>query len=628
MKKLLLLFICAIFSIPCMTVNAQVKGKKSPAKRPAVSRAQLAITHDTLPDPVTLSDSIIFEATKHMGKPYRSGNKGPNAFDCSGFTSYVFKQLGFNLGTNSRDQYQQGIKVSKDHIHKGDLVFFTGRDAHAGVGHVGIVYDVAPDNKSFRFIHSSSSKGVSIARYPDGGYYSKRFRGAKRMVDVVSPAPLPIDNTFYNIAPPPSAINLEGADSEGTLETPEADKTHIVKKGENIYSIAKKYHCTAGQLQKWNNLRKGVQLRIGQKLTIKSSEIKTPEKIKEALVKAEEERLSNVSNEFITVKEGENIYSISQKYHCTVKEIDTWNNLKGNDLKAGQELVIRPTSSTVVKDTIENGEVIHTVAKGENIYQIARKYNCQPLEIKHWNNLSNNTLQPGKRLIIKRADKKGVHTVREGETVESLAIKYGVTVEELVEWNHLTHKEIRAGRIIKISSDATSIYNSDDTVKVIPTIPNPNGPAATEQVAENENSETGTAPAPEQNDGDVIYVVKGGDTFRKIAAKYGVTTGEIMEWNHLKNYTLRPNTKLIVKKGNKKTTPKKDISTEKKPSTTTTATEKEQPNMAVDGVYTVKNGDNLYNISRRHHCTVKQLMEWNNLKNDKLRLNQKLIIKQ
>lgn len=609
-----------------MAVKTQ--GKKSPAKKPAVSRAQLMITHDTLPPPTTLSDSIIFEATKHMGKPYRSGNKGPNAFDCSGFTSYVYKQLGFNLGSNSRDQYQQGIKVSKDHIHKGDLVFFTGRDAHAGVGHVGIVFDVAPDNKSFRFIHSSSSKGVSIARYPDGGYYSKRFRGAKRMVDVVSPAPLPIDNTFFNIAPPPSAISLDGADSEGTLETPESDKTHIVKKGENIYSIAKKYHCSSAQLQKWNNLKKGVQLRIGQKLTIKPSEIQTPEKVKEALVKAEEERLSNVSNEFITVKEGENIYSISQKYHCTVREIATWNNLKGNDLKTGQELVIRPTSANVVKDTIENGEVVHTVAKGENIYQIARRYNCQPLEIKHWNNLNSNTLQPGNRLIIKRADKKGVHTVREGETVESLAIKYGVTAEELIEWNHLTHKDIRAGRIIKVSANATGIYNTEDTVKVIPTIANPNAPTEKEQVAENDGQEMETAPTVETNDGDVIYIVKGGDTFRKIANKYGVTTGQIMEWNHLKNYTLRPNTKLIVKKGSKNNAPKKEMATEKKTNTTTTPAGEKPKDLAVDGVYTVKSGDNLYNISRRHHCTVKQLMEWNNLQNDKLRLNQKLIIKQ
>ena len=632
MKKLLLFLICIAFSLPCMA--AKKKGKKSNTRRPQTAqlRARLAITHDTLPEPVTLADSIIFEATRHMGKPYRSGSKGPNTFDCSGFTSYVFKQLGFNLGNNSRDQYQQGIKVSKEHIHKGDLVFFTGRDAHAGVGHVGIVYDVAPDNKSFRFIHSSSSKGVSIARYPDGGYYSKRFRGAKRMVDVVSPSPLPIDNTFYNITPPPSAISIEDEEEEETTENTvvEVDERHTVKKGENVYSIAKKYHVAPAQIQKWNNLKKGAQLKIGQKLVVKPAVAKTDEQAQEALEKAKAERYGNANNVTITVKEGENLCTISQKYHCTVREIDTWNNLKGNPVTVGQELVIRPIDHTMPKDTIENGEVVHTVAKGENIYQITRRYGCNLQELKSWNNLTSNILQPGTKLVIKRADKKGVHTVRDGETLETLAVKYGVTVEDLKEWNHLTHKDIRAGRIIKVRSDATGIYYTEDTVKVIPTIADPREPAGTEQLAEN-TTEEGEAEA--QVEEDIVYTIKKGDTFSKIASKYGVSTKQLMVWNHMKTTNIRADAKLVIKKSGKKVLPKKEVVAEKKIQNTTNTAKhevekKEAPNMAVNGVYTVKNGDNLYNISRRHHCTVKQLMEWNNLKNDKLRLNQKLIIKQ
>ncbi len=628
MKKLFLFLICIAFVLPCMA--AKKKGKKSSARRPhTVNRAQLAITHDTLPEPITLADSIIFEATRHMGKPYRSGSKGPNTFDCSGFTSYVFKQLGFNLGNNSRDQYQQGIKVSKEHIHKGDLVFFTGRDAHAGVGHVGIVYDVAADKKSFRFIHSSSSKGVSIARYPDGGYYSKRYRGAKRMVDVVSPSPLPIDNTFYNVTPPPSVISLEAEEENTEERTAQVDERHVVKKGENVYSIAKKHHVSAAQIQKWNNLKKGAQLKIGQKLIVKpdlQKEAISNERAQESLAKAEAERLANSRNITITVKEGENIYLISQKYHCTVRELDYWNNLKGDTVKVGQELVIRPTDISAKKDTIENGEVIHTVAKGENIYQIARRYNCQTQEIRVWNNLPSNILQPGSRLVIKRADKKGVHTVREGETLDILAIKYGVTTEELKEWNHLTHKDIRAGRIIKVSADATSIYNTEDTVKVMPTIADPRKPA--EPIAE----KAGEAEADNSQESDIVYVIKKGDTFSKISQKYGVSTKQLMEWNNMKTSNIRAGAKLIIQKGSKKTQVKKEaepiLSNNNAKPTKKETTKPETRNMAVDGIYTVKSGDNLYNISRRHHCTVKQLMEWNNLKNDKLRLNQKLIIKQ
>ncbi|MDE6343091.1 MAG: C40 family peptidase, partial [Muribaculaceae bacterium] len=57
-----------------------------------------------------LSD-LISEAGTHLGKRYSRGSKGPKAFDCSGFSSYVYRQFGFSLGASSRDQWTQGEKV-------------------------------------------------------------------------------------------------------------------------------------------------------------------------------------------------------------------------------------------------------------------------------------------------------------------------------------------------------------------------------------------------------------------------------------------------------------------------------------------------------------------------------------
>lgn len=127
-----------------------------------------------------LSD-LLTEAKKHIGKRYRSGSKGPNAFDCSGFAGYVYRQFGYSLGASSRDQYTQGEKVDPKDLRKGDLVFFTGRNSKSSVvGHVGIVVSADNEKGTFSFIHASTSQGVRIDT--NTGYYSHRYVGAKRII--------------------------------------------------------------------------------------------------------------------------------------------------------------------------------------------------------------------------------------------------------------------------------------------------------------------------------------------------------------------------------------------------------------------------------------------------------------
>ena len=127
-------------------------------------------------------NSLLDEAMSHIGARYRSGSKGPNAFDCSGFTSYVFRQVeGANIGSSSRDQYARNIPVSRSEMQRGDLVFFTSPSSGRNVGHVGIVVDVDPINRTFNFIHASSSEGVKISNSNDG-FYARRFIGVRRVL--------------------------------------------------------------------------------------------------------------------------------------------------------------------------------------------------------------------------------------------------------------------------------------------------------------------------------------------------------------------------------------------------------------------------------------------------------------
>lgn len=133
-------------------------------------------------EPQSIVPDMVSYAKKFLGAHYRYGARGPKNFDCSGFTSYVFREFGYKLSPTSRAQYLQGVGVSRDEVRPGDLLFFSGRRAGKNVGHVGMVIDVNDDDKSIRFIHATIGGGVKIDTYPDGGYYSKRYIGARRVL--------------------------------------------------------------------------------------------------------------------------------------------------------------------------------------------------------------------------------------------------------------------------------------------------------------------------------------------------------------------------------------------------------------------------------------------------------------
>ena len=125
-------------------------------------------------------DQVINYAYRFRGTPYRYGAMSPRGFDCSGFTSYVFKRFGINLDRSSRGQIFDGVRVKKTELQPGDLVFFQGRSGRGGVGHVGIVTRVNDDN-TFHFIHSACSSGVTESKNTES-YYSRRYVGACRVL--------------------------------------------------------------------------------------------------------------------------------------------------------------------------------------------------------------------------------------------------------------------------------------------------------------------------------------------------------------------------------------------------------------------------------------------------------------
>jgi cell wall-associated NlpC family hydrolase len=76
---------------------------------------------------------VVSIAMRYLGVPYRWGAEGPDAFDCSGFTRFVYRQVGIELPRVSRAQISSGTRVSRAELRPGDLVFFGTPIHHVGI---------------------------------------------------------------------------------------------------------------------------------------------------------------------------------------------------------------------------------------------------------------------------------------------------------------------------------------------------------------------------------------------------------------------------------------------------------------------------------------------------------------
>ena len=127
---------------------------------------------------MTQGERIVAYAKRFLGVRYVWGGNTPQGFDCSGFVKYVFNNFGIDLERVAANQAKQGVKVSRNDLKPGDVVFFDTNGGHNYINHVGIYIG---DGK---FIHASSSRSVHKVTITSlsSGFYSDAYMTSRRFV--------------------------------------------------------------------------------------------------------------------------------------------------------------------------------------------------------------------------------------------------------------------------------------------------------------------------------------------------------------------------------------------------------------------------------------------------------------
>ncbi len=122
--------------------------------------------------------SVLNEAEKYKGTPYKYGGTTSNGIDCSGLVCVAFQKIDMKLPRRSIDMSNEGASINISNVQEGDLLFFA--TGGGSINHVGIVYNIA-NSGEITFIHTSTSKGVTISSLEET-YWKGKFIKAKRVL--------------------------------------------------------------------------------------------------------------------------------------------------------------------------------------------------------------------------------------------------------------------------------------------------------------------------------------------------------------------------------------------------------------------------------------------------------------
>ena len=140
------------------------------------------------------NDEFVEVAKKYLGVPYVWGGTTPDGFDSSGFTGYVFNEIGVKLPRTTKEMYKEGVAVAREDLRVGDIMFF--ETISKGASHTGIYIG------NEQFIHNDSDRGVIISSINDPYYWLPKYYDARRVVELNLP-----DGEYYDVPNDYWAVN-------------------------------------------------------------------------------------------------------------------------------------------------------------------------------------------------------------------------------------------------------------------------------------------------------------------------------------------------------------------------------------------------------------------------------------
>ena len=215
------------------------------------------------------------------------------------------------------------------------------------------------------------------------------------------------------------------------------NKTHVVTKGESLYSIAQKYDTTIGAIKALNNLKSNI-LSIGQILKLPNY-VNLTEQAKDILI--------------YTIEKGDTLYSIAKRYDIDTNDLIEYNQLFNTILTIGQQLIIPIFDDNDDNDNNNNNinnTITYIVKKGDTLYSIAKKYNINVKELMDLNNLDSTMISINQQLSIPKTENYITYFVRTGDTLNSIARKFNTTIDEIMRLNNLNTTDVTIGQLLII----------------------------------------------------------------------------------------------------------------------------------------------------------------------------------